>query len=112
MARVEEDRKDREDLPTLVAAADTGKVEDAQERVIFHQDLKSVSSVVRMIIGRVIVQRRMMARRIQRNETLEPTHMVRGPATILTILVMKSVPQTCFRWIPCVYCGFSCPRRR
>ena len=43
-----------------------------------NQFLKSVSSVVRMIIGRVIVQRWMMARQIRRNETLEPTHMVRG----------------------------------
>ena len=48
------------------------------------------SSAVRMIIGRVIVQRWMLARRIRRNETLEPTHMVRGPAAIVTILVMKS----------------------
>ena len=30
-----------------------------------HQVLKSVSSVVRMIVGRVIVQRWMMARRIR-----------------------------------------------
>ena len=27
--------------------------------------------------------------------------MVRGPAAILTILVINSVPQTCFRSIPC-----------
>ena len=47
-----------------------------------------------------------MARRIRRNETLEPTHMVRGPATILTILVMESVPQTCLRWIPRVVLRF------
>ena len=67
-----------------------------------HRVLKSVSNVVGMIIGRVIVQRWMMARRIRRNETLQPTHMVRGLATILTILVMKSVHQTHFRWIPCV----------
>ena len=71
-----------------------------------HQVLKSVSSVVRMIIGRVIVQRWMMARRIRRDETLEPRYMVRGPATILTILVMKSVHQTRFRWIPCVVLRF------
>ena len=32
--------------------------------------------------------------------------MVRGPVTILTILVMKSVPQTRFRWIPCVLMRF------
>ena len=47
-----------------------------------------------------------MARRIRRNETLEPTHMVRGPATILTFLVMKSVSQTCFSWILCVVLRF------
>ena len=35
------------------------------------EDLKSVSSAVRMIIGRVIVKRWMMARRIRRNETLD-----------------------------------------
>ena len=93
-------------LPTLVAAAERGKAEDTQELVMAHQVLKSVSSVVRMIIGRVIVQRWMMARRIRRNETLEPTQMVRGPATILSILVMKSVLQTCFRWIPCVVLRF------
>ena len=56
--------------------------------------------------GRVVVQRWMMARRIRRNETLGPTHVVRGPATILTVLVMKSVPQTRFRWIPCVVLRF------
>ena len=55
---------------------------------------------------RAIVQRWMMALRIRRNETLELTHVVRGPAAILTILVMKSVPQTCFRWIPCVVLRF------
>ena len=65
-----------------------------------------VSSVVRMIIGRVIVQRCMMAHRIRRNETLEPSHMVRGLATILTNLVVKSVPQARFRWIPCVVLRF------
>ena len=32
--------------------------------------------------------------------------MVRGPATILTILVMKSVHQTRFKWIPCVVLRF------
>ena len=57
MARVEEDRKVLEDLPTLVAAAERGKAEDAQELVMAHQVLKSASSVVRMIIGRVIVQK-------------------------------------------------------
>ena len=83
-----------------------GKVEPTQERVIFHQALKSVSSLVRMIIGLVIVQRWMMAPRIRRNDTWEPTHVVRGPAKILTILVMKSVHQTRFRWIPCVVLRF------
>ena len=106
MARVEEDRKVLEDLATLVAAAERRKAEDAQELVMAHQVLKSVSSVVRMIIWCVIVHRWKMARRIRRNETLEPTHMVRGPATILTILVMKSVPQTRFKWIPCVVLRF------
>ena len=53
-----------------LAAAET------QELLMVHRVLKSLSSVVRMIIGRVIVQRWMMARRIRRNETLEPTHMV------------------------------------
>ena len=71
-----------------------------------HQVLESDSSVVRMIIGRVIVQRWMMAHRIRRNGTLEPTHMVRGPATILTNLVMKSVPQARFRWILCLVLRF------
>ena len=32
-------------------AAERGKVEDAQELVMVHRLLKSVSSVVRMIIG-------------------------------------------------------------
>ena len=32
--------------------------------------------------------------------------MVRGPAAILTILVTKSVLQTCFRWTPCVVLRF------
>ena len=39
VARVEEDRKVLEDNPTLVAAAERGKVEDAQERVIFHRQV-------------------------------------------------------------------------
>ena len=65
MARVDEDRKVLEDSPTLVAAAERRKVEDVQERVIFHQALKSVSSAVRMIIGLAIVQRWMMALRIR-----------------------------------------------
>ena len=47
-----------------------------------------------------------MARRIRRNETLEPTHMARGPATFVIMLVMKSVPQTRFRQIPCVVLRF------
>ena len=110
MARVEEDRNVLEDLPTLVAAAERREAEDAQELVISHQVLKSVSSVVRMVIGRVIIQRWMMARRIRRNETLELTHIVRGPATSLTILVMKSVPQIRFRWIPCVVLRFLLSR--
>ena len=76
MARVEEDRKVLEDLPTLVAATERVRAEDAQELVMVHRVLKFVSSAVRMIIGRVIVQRWMLARRIGRNETLEPTHMV------------------------------------
>ena len=50
-------------FPTLVAAAERGKVEGAQERVIFHRVLESVSSVVGLITGRVIVQRRMMVLR-------------------------------------------------
>ena len=53
-------RKALEDLPTLVAAAERRKAEDVQQLVMVHQVLKSVSSVVRMIIGRVIVQRWMM----------------------------------------------------
>ena len=65
VARVEEDRKVLEDFPTLVAAAKRINVEDAQELVTIHQALKSVSSVVRLIIGRVIVQRWMMALRIR-----------------------------------------------
>ena len=51
------------------------------------------SGVVRVIIGRVIVQRLMMVLRVRRNEIWEPTHVVRGSATILTIL-LKSVHQT------------------
>ena len=43
-----------------------------------------------------------------KKRNLGATHMVRGSAAILTILVMKSVPQTRFRWIPCV----MLPRRR
>ena len=61
---LEEDRKVLEDLPTLVAATERVKVVDAQERVILHRVLKSVSSAVRMIIGHVIVHRWMLARRI------------------------------------------------
>ena len=57
-------------------------------------------------IGRVIVQRWMVVLRVRRNEILEPTHMVRGHATILTILVMRNVHQTRFRWIPCVVLRF------
>ena len=60
MARVGEDRKVLDDLPTLVATAERGKVEDAQELVMVHRVRKSVSSVVQLIIGRVIVQRLMM----------------------------------------------------
>ena len=60
MARVEEDRK---------------VLDDVQELVMVHRSLKSVSSVVQMIIGRVIVQRWMMVLRVRRNEILEPTHM-------------------------------------
>ena len=55
VARVEEDRKVLEVFPTLVTAADRGKVEDAQELVMAHKVLKSVVSVGRMIIGLVIV---------------------------------------------------------
>ena len=62
MARVEEDRKVLEDLPTLVAATERVKAEDAQELVMVHRVLKSVSSAVRIIIGRVIVQRWMLVR--------------------------------------------------
>ena len=61
VAKVEEDRKVMDDFPTLVAAARTGKVEDVEELVMAHQTLKSVSSVVRVIIGRVIVQRWMIS---------------------------------------------------
>ena len=57
LALDEEDRKVLEDLPTLVAATERVKAEDAQETVMVHQVLKSVSRAVRMIIGRVIVQR-------------------------------------------------------
>ena len=64
VARVEEDRKVLEDLPTLVAATETVQAEDAQELVMVHRVLKSVSSAVRMTIGRAIVQRWMLARRI------------------------------------------------
>ena len=64
VARVEEDRKVLEDLPTLVAATERVRAEDAQELVMVHRVLKSVSSAVRMIIGRVIVQRWMLARQI------------------------------------------------
>ena len=72
---VEEDRKVLEDLPTLVAAAERRKAEDAQEIVMAHQVLKSVSSVVRMIIGRVIVQRWMMARRIPKKQNVAGPRM-------------------------------------
>ena len=41
-----------------------GKGRGRSELVMVHRVLKSVSSAVRMIIGRVIVQRRMLARRI------------------------------------------------
>ena len=51
VARVEEDRKVLEDLPTLVAATERVKAEDVQELVMVHRVLKSVSSAVRMIIG-------------------------------------------------------------
>ena len=44
--RVEEDRKVLEDLPTLVAATERVKAEDAQELVMVHRVLKSVSSAV------------------------------------------------------------------
>ena len=54
----------KEDLPTLVAATKRAKAEGAQELVMVHRFLKSVSSAVRMIIGCVIVQRWMLARRI------------------------------------------------
>ena len=62
-----------------------------------HRVLKSVSRVVRMSLARDC-PKMVMARRIRRNEALEPKRTVRGPATSLTILVMKSVPQTRFRW--------------
>ena len=61
--RVEEDRKVLEDLDSR-GRDRKGKAEDAQELVMVHRVLKSVSSAVRMIIGRVIVQRWMLARRI------------------------------------------------
>ena len=53
------------------------------------------SSVVRMIIGHVIVQRWMMVPTIQRNEILEPTPVVRGPAVLLTISVVKCLNFPC-----------------
>ena len=105
MARVEEDRK-VDDLPTLVAAAKKGKVEDVQELVMVHRARESVSSAVRLITGRVIVQRWMMVPRIRTNEILEPLHMVRGPAAIVTVLVMKCARQTRFVWISCVALRF------
>ena len=64
MVRVEEDRNVLEDLPILVAATERVRAEDAPEIVMVHRVLKSVSSAVRMIIGRVIVQRWMLGRRI------------------------------------------------
>ena len=121
VARVEEERKVLDDLPTLVAPAERGKVEDAQVLVMIHRVRKSVSSVVRMIVGRVIVQRWMMVRPIRRSESLEPAPVVRGPAAILTVLVMKSVCisrvmlrislTSRFAWISCVALDFSSPRR-
>ena len=56
-------------------AAERGKAEDAQEFVMGRQVLKSVSSVVRMIIGRVIVQRWMMARRIPKKQNVAGPRM-------------------------------------
>ena len=116
MASVEEDRKVLDDLPTLVAAAERGKVEDAREVVMVHRVRKSVSSVVRLIVGRVIVQKWMMVPRNRRSDILEPTPMVREPAAILTVLVMKSVDisrvtlritlTTRFMWIPSVVLRF------
>ena len=100
---MEVDREVLDDLPTLVAAARRGKVEDVQELVMFHQTLKSASSVVRMIIGRVIVQRWMMVLGVRRYEILVLTKMVRGLATILTILVMKMCSPDSFQVDP--LCG-------
>ena len=53
VARVEEDRKVLDDLPTLVAAAEKGKAKDVQDQfVMVHRVDKFVSSAVRRIIGR------------------------------------------------------------
>ena len=54
---------------------------------MIHRVRKSVSSVVRLIIGRVIVQKWMMVLPIRRSEILEPTPVVRGPAATPTVLV-------------------------
>ena len=81
VARVEEDRKVLDDLPTLVAAARRGKAEDAQDQfVMAHRVRKSVSSAVRLIIGHVTVRRWMMVLHMQRSEILDLTPMVIGLA--------------------------------
>ena len=56
-----------------------------------HRFHKYISSVVRLIIGNVIVPRWMMVPPIQRSEILEPMPLVRGSAVLLTISVVKSV---------------------
>ena len=85
VAKVEEDRKVLDDLPTLVAAAEKGKAKDVQDQfVMVHRVDKFVSSVVRRIIGHVTVQRWMMDLQIQRSDILGLTPMVRGPAILFT----------------------------
>ena len=81
-----------------------------------HRVRKSVSSVVRLIVGRVIVPKWMMVPQNRRSDILEPTPVVREPAAILTVLVMKSVDisrvtlritlATRFMWIPSVVLRF------
>ena len=68
-----------------------GKGRDVPDQLMtVHRVHKSVSSVVQLIIGQVIVRRWMMVLPIRRSEILEPTTMVHGPAATLTVLVMKS----------------------
>ena len=89
MARAEEFLKALDDPWILVVAARRVKVEFAQELVMVLRVHKSVSSVVRLIIGHVIVPTLTMAPPIQRNAILEPTPTVRGPAVLLTSLLVQ-----------------------